>query len=513
MTAAARGWRLLDSRLRRNLATNFLSQAWALLLGVAFVPIFLRLLGAEGYGLIGFATSLQAVLGVLDLGLGTGANREFSRARALASSSGQLRTLLRTLEVPYFITAALIGLVLVPASPYLAHHWVQADAIPAETVRHCLMLLGLTIALRWPVGLYSGVLRGLEHQVALNVLVMAASTLRTAGLALLLVLAHGGVATYFGGLLAVGCLEVLSMGLFAWRHIPRSTGQLGRFDAALFRTLWSFSGQVTLISLFATVLKQMDKVVIAKLQPLSSLGYYSIAVTLSGGLSLVAAPVFGAVFPRLSGLLTQGDERAAGRLYHRAARLVSLLGSPAALALAFFANPILLLWTRSPEVAAQAAAPLSALAVAMLLNSFMQVPYALQLAAGLTRIPLWTNGIGVVILAPALVVLVREYGILGGGLTWALFNLAYFGIIPYVMHRSVLRGQLAAWALRDTLPFTGLAALCYGGAAWLFHLQSRPLGAYFFLALATAAYSGIVLMTWGRSVVRFGTSSDVRVAG
>jgi O-antigen/teichoic acid export membrane protein len=514
MTAAARGrWRLLDSRLRRNLATNFLSQAWAVILGVGFVPVFLRLLGAEGYGLIGFATSLQAVMGVLDLGLGTAANREFSRAGALKSSSSQLRTLLRTLEVPYFATAALIALVLLPVSPYLAHHWVQADAIPADTVRRCLMLLGLTIALRWPVGLYSGVLRGLEHQVALNVLVIAASTLRTAGLALLLIAVQGGVMTYFLGLLLVGCLEVFTIALFAWRRIPRTAGQSGRFDPVLFRALWSFSGQVTLISLFATVLKQMDKVVISKLQPLSSLGYYSIAVTLSGGLSLVAAPVFGAVFPRLSALLTHGEERAAGRLYHRAARLVALLGSPAALALVFFANPILLLWTRSPEVAAQASAALSALAVAMLLNSFMQVPYALQLAAGLTRIPLWTNGIGVLILAPALVLLVQEYGILGGGLTWALFNLAYVAVIPYVMHRSVLRGQLTAWLLHDTLPFTILATLCYGGAAWLFHLQSPPLGAYFFLAFATAAYSGIVLMTWGRSVVRFGTSSDVRVAG
>lgn len=514
MSAGIRSrWGLLDSRLRRNLAANFVSQSWAVLLGVAFVPVFLRLLGAEGYGLIGFASSLQSMLGVLDLGLGTAANREFSRVGVQSGSPGDFRTLLRTLEVPYFLTAAIIALALVPAAPYLANHWLQADAIPKDTLRQCLTLLGLTIALRWPVGLYSGVLRGLEHQVALNVLIIAASTLRTAGLALLVVVTHGGVLTYFVGSLAVGLVEVAAMCGMAWWYQPRAAGHFGRFNAALFRSLWTFSGQVTVISLFATVLKQMDKVVIGRYQPLSALGYYTVAVTLSGGLTLVAAPVFGAVFPRFSALLAKGDERAAGILYHRSSRLVAMLGSPAAFALAFFASPILAAWTRSPAVVAEASGVLSALAIAMLLNSFMQVPYALQLSAGLTRIPLWTNGIGVVILAPALILLVRVYGILGGGLTWACFNLAYFTIVPYVMHRKVLKGQLAAWIFQDTLPFMLLAGACYGSAAWLNHLQSPPLNAYVFLALASVVYAGIVLMTWGKSLVTFGASSDLPLVG
>ena len=88
----------------------------------------------------------------------------------------------------------------------------------------------------------------------------------------------------------------------------------------------------------------------------------------------------------------------------------------------------------------------------MLLNACMQVPYALLLAAGYTRISLWINGLGVLAVTPLLVWLVRDYGIAGGGAAWAVFNLAYFLLAPAILHRRVLRGHLGTWLWRDTLP-------------------------------------------------------------
>ncbi len=489
--------------MRRNLMANFVAQTLGVLLNLACVPIFLHLLGPEQYGLIGFAVSLQAMLAVLDLGLATTANREFSRTGGQGSGVTSGPVMLRTLELVYFGMGTLVALVLVAAAPWIAGHWLQVTGTPHVVVRDSLMLLGLATGLRWPVGLYSGVLLGLERQVPLNAVVIARSTLRTLGAALALMILGGTAVTYFGCLVVVSVLEVTATGWLAWRSQPRRQAGEAHFDVHVLRTFWTFSGELTLISVFAAVLKQEDKVIIGRLAPLAALGHYTVASTLSAGLLLFATPVFTAVFPRLTSLMARGEDRDAASVYHRASALVSTLAAPAAAALMLFPGLILSTWTRSSAVASEASGALVVLAIAALLNASMQVPYALILAAGKTRISLWMNGVGVAILAPLLVVLVRAYGIVGGGGAWALFNLAYFFIAPAVLHRSVLRGHFRRWLLVDILPFYGLAGLTFGGAAWLMGRHAGPWASWLALGCAAGVYGLAAAMIWGRGSVNF----------
>lgn len=482
--------------VRRNIAANFVAQTLGVVLNLACVPIFLHLLGAEQYGLVGFAVSLQAMLAVLDLGLATTANREFSRSSAQGAGAYSGPVMLRTLEVIYFGMGAVVAAILVLAAPWIADHWLQARGTPPGLVRTSLVLLGLATGLRWPVGLYSGVLLGLERQVPLNAVIVVRSILRTAGVALLLLLAGGTAATYFSSLVVISCFEVVAVGWLAWRSQPRGAGA-GRFEPGVLRSFWSFSGQLTLVSVFAAILKQEDKVVIARYAPLAALGHYTVASTLSGGLLLFATPVFSGVFPRFSALLARGEEREAAALYHRASGLVAMLAAPAAAVLILFPTTVLSQWTRSAAAATEASGALSVLALAMLLNACMQVPYALLLAAGLTRISLWLNGLGVAILGPLLVVLVRAHGIVGGGVAWAIFNLAYFLAAPALLHRYVLKGHLHRWLFGDIFPFFALAAACFGGAAWLGRDLHAGWSAVMPMAGASVLYLIVVAVIWG----------------
>src|SRR5437764_6563471 len=50
----------------RSYLINLLGTAWLAVMQIAFAPFFIRLIGIEGYGLIGFSVTLQAVLQVLD---------------------------------------------------------------------------------------------------------------------------------------------------------------------------------------------------------------------------------------------------------------------------------------------------------------------------------------------------------------------------------------------------------------------------------------------------------------
>jgi O-antigen/teichoic acid export membrane protein len=46
--------------LKRNLIANYLGQGWTALVGLAFIPLYIKYLGIEAYGLIGLFGVIQA---------------------------------------------------------------------------------------------------------------------------------------------------------------------------------------------------------------------------------------------------------------------------------------------------------------------------------------------------------------------------------------------------------------------------------------------------------------------
>ena len=65
--------------LRTNILTNYAGQVWTALMAVAFVPLYIRALGMEAFGLVGLMLSMQALSMLLDLGMGSVLNRELAR--------------------------------------------------------------------------------------------------------------------------------------------------------------------------------------------------------------------------------------------------------------------------------------------------------------------------------------------------------------------------------------------------------------------------------------------------
>jgi len=52
--------------VKKNIIANYLGNAWAALMGFAFVPIYIKYLGPEAYGLVGLFVVLQGMIAILD---------------------------------------------------------------------------------------------------------------------------------------------------------------------------------------------------------------------------------------------------------------------------------------------------------------------------------------------------------------------------------------------------------------------------------------------------------------
>src|SRR6266851_2393778 len=120
--------------VRANIVANFAGRAWVMLMGIAFVPVYLHLLGIEAYGLIGFFLTLQSVLGIMDLGLSLTLNRELARASNLPDDGLRMANLLRTMELAYWAMSVAVGLLVVAVAPWIAKNWVNAVTLSGDAV-------------------------------------------------------------------------------------------------------------------------------------------------------------------------------------------------------------------------------------------------------------------------------------------------------------------------------------------------------------------------------------------
>ena len=89
----------------KNSVANIIAKIWSILSLYLFVPIWINLLGIEGYGVISFYTVLVTLMHFADAGLSATLTREFARGDI---DNRYRRDLLRTIECIYIIISVLI---------------------------------------------------------------------------------------------------------------------------------------------------------------------------------------------------------------------------------------------------------------------------------------------------------------------------------------------------------------------------------------------------------------------
>lgn len=432
--------------LGRNLLAGLANSVWSALVGLAVVPFYLKYLGIEAYGLIGFFVTTQAVLSLLDMGMAPTINREVARC----SASGNLKEagkLLHTLAVVYWGMAAVIAALILALAPLIAGYWLQSKQISPETISHAVMLMGLVVACRWPIGLYQGALIGAQRVAVSSTINMAMVTIGSLGALMVLAFISPTIEAFFIWQSCVGLVYAIAMRAAAWWIIGRS-GQI-KFDVDKLKSVWRFTAGMSGIGLTALVFTQMDKVMLSKMLGLGEFGHYMLATVVVSGLYVLISPLFNVIYPRFSALVVTGETEKLVELYRLGTRMLATVLFPIAMVLAFFAEDLVRVWTGNSVIASSVAPVIALLAIGSALNGVMYFPYALQLAYGMTWIPLTINIVLMCFLVPTIIYLAQEYGALGGAMAWMIAEVVYVLLGPWLTHRYILKGLGSKWFLQD----------------------------------------------------------------
>lgn len=449
--------------LRKNIIANYASQAYVTIIGIVMVPLYIRYMGTEAFGLVGFFAMLQSWFQLLDIGLTPTMSRETARFNAGVVSPGQLSDLLRTLECVFYGVALIGAAGIAVSAPMISSKWLTVQHLDMDAVSKAIVMMGFTIGLRWISGLYRGVVNGFEKLVSLSIFNSVLATARFVVVIPLLFYVSTSVVTFFGYQLILAFIEFGFLLGWSRRLLPKRERSNWKWsvDSSLLRFALSiaFTGAVWV------VVTQSDKLILSKLLSLTEYASFTLAITVAGGITIISGPISSALLPRLTALVANNQEVELLGLYRRTTQLVGALTIPVTVVFAFFSEQIIRAWTGDDMIARQAAPILTLYAIGNGILALAAFPYYLQYAKGNLRFHLLGSALFVALLVPILIVATGQYGVVGAGYTWLGLNAAYFILWIPIVHRHFFRGLHGQW-LSDLVPIVLMAT----SMGYLLHL-------------------------------------------
>ena len=438
------------SSFKTNLVANYLSQIYVTVIGIVLVPVYVRYMGVEAYGLVGFYAMLQAWFQLLDLGLTPTLARETARFRGGALDLPTLRRLLRALEGVFLGIALLGGGLVVLGAQSIALRWIRVEHLPLETVWQSVALMGGVMSCRWVSGLYRGAINGFERIVWLGTFNAAMATIRFVVIIPIFLFVGVSPVLFFMYQFVTALLELVTLAWKTYRLMPRPESWLAiPWEWEPLRGVLKFSMAVAFAGSVWVLVTQTDKIILSKFLTLTEYGYYSLVVVLAGGVTIVSGPISGVLLPRMSRLSAEGDSEGVKHAYSTATQIVSGVAFPVALVLAVFPQAVLVAWTGNPVIAAKAAPVLRLYALGNACMAVSSFAYFLQFAKGNLRLHVLGSGLFLLLLVPGLAWATWRNGVIGAAWVWLIANLIYLLLWVPLVHARFLEGYHWRWLTRD----------------------------------------------------------------
>jgi O-antigen/teichoic acid export membrane protein len=470
----------------KNVGSSWVSLGVNITIGFFLSPFILHRLGDAAFGIWILIFSVTGYYGIFDLGIRSSVIRYISKFTAVEDREGLAKFFNTSLA-----TYSAIGLVVTGITLVASHYVGSMFRIPADflsTAHWLFLIVGLSVAIGFPLGIFAGMLEGLQRFYLLNITNVVALVLR----AILTIMAlHRGY-----GLLTVGLITVLlpllssaARAVLVFRILPIPIGWK-YVDRSVFSEMANYSGVTFIIQVAYKLRFKTDVVIIGKFLGSAAITQFSIGGRLVDYASEVVGSLAQIFLPMSSQSEAKGDLNQLRRIFVAGNRACAMVIFPVSAILVILGKSVIEAWVGRKYVAGSYPVMLVILiptTLTLAQNATPRVIYGMakhRTLAWVTSI----EGVANLILS---IVLVRWMGVIGDAIGTAVplsFTALYF--TPRYLSR--LLGVRVRTFLREAyvLPLmlcTPLVAVLLAMRHWFPVHHLLPLMAE--IALAMGVYS------------------------
>jgi O-antigen/teichoic acid export membrane protein len=450
------------------------------LLAAFAIPILIRHLGVDRFGVLTIAWILVGYFSLFDLGIGRATTKLLAERIALGDSKAAA-SLIWTALFSMVLLGTCFGGVLFASAAWLSHSALRIPfPLQSETLQS---IHWLAVAVPF-VTLTCGLRGMLEAQQSFGVV----NALRV-GLGFITYLGPLAVLPFsqnlFTVVLTLVVARFVSCGLHFWlckRCIPMFSQWIA-WDRKSFSALLGFGSWLTVSNIISPIMVYLDRFLIGSLISISAVTYYTTPSELVTKLWVVPSALTGVLFPAFSETLVVNNQDRATSLYEGGIGSTFALLFPLMLIIILFAPEGLQFWLGA-EFARRSAVILQILAIGVFANSLANIPYALLQASGRPDLTAKLHLIEVPCYAGLLYWAIRVRGIEGAAVAWTS-RLCTEAAILFLLSRVILRQPLGPrLTITIAAGTTALLAACIIA------------GSVFKILFLVAALTGFANVTW-----------------
>ncbi len=445
--------------LARNTIWNLMGNAAPMIVAVLAMPILIRALGKDRFGVLAIAWALIGYASFFDMGLGRALTQLVSKKLG-EGEEREVPTLVWT-SLLLMLALGILGAAVIGAiSPWLIHRALKIPReLQAEALR-CFYLLGLSVPVVISTSALRGLLEAYQRFGLINALRVPMGVFSFAGP--LLVLPFSNRLFPVVVVLVVGRVIAWVAHLLFCIRVTPSLGKRIVWQRAAVGPLLRFGSWMTVSNVVGPLMVTFDRFVIGSLLSVGAVAYYTTPYEVVTKLWLIPSSLLAVMFPAFSASFAQDRKRTA-LLYGRSVKYLVLALFPLTLLIVALAQDGLKIWLGN-DFAQHGSRVLQWLAVGVFLNGLAAAPFAIVQGAGRPDLTAKLHLIELPIYLIALFGLTKMQGIEGAAIAWTgrvaidavvLFALArrLLPIRSSIQSRTVVLvgGSLATFALATLL--------------------------------------------------------------
>lgn len=404
----------LISRALKNVASSWAGLAVNIAVGFFLSPFILHYLGDEAFGLWVLIFSLTGYYGIFDFGIRSSLIRYVSKFQA-TSDREELAQLINT----SLFTYTCVGLMLVVPTIFGALYVDRLFHIPAAFVKDAkilFLMVGLSLALGFPLGISGGILEGLQRFYLMN-WTNIVSTLARAVL-IIYALLHGlglltvSLITVSLPLVASAVRAIFAHRLlvipYGWKYVSRQS----------FRQVANYGSVTFMIMVAARLRFKTDAVIIGTFLSAAAITHFSIGARLVDYASEVVSSLAQIFTPMSSHFHATGNYDQLKKIFISGNRACAFVMFPMTVALVVMGKSVIEAWVGPRYVSSY-----TVLLVLLIPSTLYQaqstsnrILFGMSLHKSLAYV-VFMEGIANLILS---IVLVRPLGIVGDAIGTAI---------------------------------------------------------------------------------------------
>ena len=191
--------------MRADILVNMIGMAIIMMLTFFATPYYLKYLGSEAFGLIGFFYLFSMSISIFDFGVSPFLQREIAKSTDTnylnmnMNMNMNMNNIIQIVTVYFILILLFANILSIPLSSFIANIWLTSDAwdlLSIAEVKKSIRLIFLVSSLLMIVNLFKCGLTGYQLHRWLNISLIATSLLRYVGSIILIGSFNGSIVDF-----------------------------------------------------------------------------------------------------------------------------------------------------------------------------------------------------------------------------------------------------------------------------------------------------------------------------